>query len=312
MIIIIADGTLVQNADGYVADGKWALTDAALTLYAQWTVKQYTITFSGNGGSPAGVVQDVDYGAPVVAPADPEREGFVFKGWEPTLPATMPAEDLTFNAVWSAKPAPAPAAEIIEIADTRADTVVIDKSVSEVTDALNNGSKTVVDVKGDGWTMEIPKDIITGATGNVSAGAKTLSDEAKAALPDSVKEKIQGKTVFSLDLKDGNGNAITFTGTKVKVSLPYELAPGESADGIKVFYINGENLVEYDATYDAEKGVAVFETDHFSDWFVSYVAPAPASGNGGEFPILIVVAVVAVLAVAAVGAVFYLKKAGRI
>ena len=260
-----------------------------------YTVNQYTITFSGNGGSPAGVVQELGYGAPVVAPDDPEREGFVFKGWDQPVPATMPAENITLTAVWSAKPV-SPSAEVIEFDDPVAETVVIDKYVSEVTDALNNGSKTVVDVKGDGWTMEIPKDIITGATGNVSAGAKALSDEAKAALPDSVKEKIQGKTVFSLDLKDGNGNAITFTGTKVKVSLPYALKDGENADRICMYYIDAENkAVRVDATYDSASMCVVFETDHFSTWFVDF--DAPASSGGGNNTMIIVGVVIAIAAV---------------
>ena len=273
-----------------------------------YTVNQYTITFSGNGGSPAGVVQELDYGAPVVAPDDPEREGFVFKGWDQPVPATMPAENITLTAVWSAKPV-SPSAEVIEFDDPVAETVVIDKSVSEVTDALNNGSKTVVDVKGDGWTMEIPKDIIAGATGNVSAGAKTLSDEAKAALPDSVKEKIQGKTVFSLDLKDGNGNAITFTGTKVKVSLPYALKDGENADRICMYYIDAENkAVRVDATYDSASMCVVFETDHFSTWFVDF--DAPASSGGGNNTMIIVGVVIAIAAV--LGILGYLIMTGKL
>ena len=47
---------------------------------------------------------DVTYGAAVPVPADPTREGYLFAGWTPSAPATMPAEDLTFTAQWEMIP----------------------------------------------------------------------------------------------------------------------------------------------------------------------------------------------------------------
>lgn len=49
------------------------------------------------------VHQNVKYGAPVPAynnGTDPSRENYTFAGWEPTVPATMPANNLTFTAKW--------------------------------------------------------------------------------------------------------------------------------------------------------------------------------------------------------------------
>ncbi|MGI6332178.1 MAG: InlB B-repeat-containing protein [Zhaonellaceae bacterium] len=73
-----------------------------ITLYAKWTINQYTITFdTGEGGSEiASITQD--YGTAVTPPADPARDGYSFKGWSPEIPATMPAEDLTLVARWEA------------------------------------------------------------------------------------------------------------------------------------------------------------------------------------------------------------------
>ena len=34
--------------------------------------------------------------------ADPELSGYTFIRWEPALPSTIPAEDITLNAVWEA------------------------------------------------------------------------------------------------------------------------------------------------------------------------------------------------------------------
>ena len=71
------------------------------TLYAHWTVKSYTITFNTNGGSEIAPITQ-DYGTAITAPADPTRTGYTFTGWNKTIPTTMPAEDLTITAQWTA------------------------------------------------------------------------------------------------------------------------------------------------------------------------------------------------------------------
>jgi len=51
-----------------------------MTLYAQWAINEYTVTFDSNGGS--GVdSQSVSYGAAVIRPEDPTKEGYTFDGW---------------------------------------------------------------------------------------------------------------------------------------------------------------------------------------------------------------------------------------
>ena len=73
----------------------------ALTLYAKWTINQYTITFKPeNGDKDTTITQD--YGTPVTAPANPTRTGYTFAGWNREIPATMPAENMTVTARWTA------------------------------------------------------------------------------------------------------------------------------------------------------------------------------------------------------------------
>jgi uncharacterized repeat protein (TIGR02543 family) len=73
-----------------------------VTITAKWTINQYTITFNTDGGSSIAPIT-VDYGAAIIAPEAPTKEGYTFVGWEPALPATMPAGNLELKAKWEVK-----------------------------------------------------------------------------------------------------------------------------------------------------------------------------------------------------------------
>ena len=61
----------------------------------------YTLTFDTNGGSAIAPITQ-DYGTAITAPADPTKTGYTFAGWTPAIPATMPAENMTIKAKWTA------------------------------------------------------------------------------------------------------------------------------------------------------------------------------------------------------------------
>ena len=101
--IIPATPTAPEGYEFAGWDGELPSTmpDHDISLKAQWTPKEYTITYDSKGGS-AVPSQTYKYGEKVVAPENPTREGFEFVKWNPTLPETMPAENITVEAVWKA------------------------------------------------------------------------------------------------------------------------------------------------------------------------------------------------------------------
>ena len=86
----------VPDKEGYT--GAWpsyTLPVGGVTITAVYTKNAYTVTWISDGKT---TQTTVSYGDPITKPANPSKNGFVFKGWEPAVPATMPAQNLTFTA----------------------------------------------------------------------------------------------------------------------------------------------------------------------------------------------------------------------
>ena len=88
---------------GWNPDIPTTMPDHDMTITANWTVNQYTITFDTNGGSTINSITQ-DYGTSVTAPANPTKTGHTFNGWDKTIPTTMPAEDMKITAQWAVDP----------------------------------------------------------------------------------------------------------------------------------------------------------------------------------------------------------------
>lgn len=71
------------------------------TIYAKWTINQYTLTIKLNNEEPDIVITQ-NYGTEIAEQANPTRTGFTFSGWSEPIPATMPAVNKTINAQWEA------------------------------------------------------------------------------------------------------------------------------------------------------------------------------------------------------------------
>ena len=145
----------------------------SMSFKAQWTINQYTLTFNADNGT-----EDVeitqDYGTKFDTPADPTREGYTFAGWDMDIPETIPAENMSFTALWSVN-----SYKLVYILDGEVYAEYDVEYGSEITPE-NDPEKTGYTF--DGWT-EIPETMpahdveIHGSFSVVTAIRTILADE---------------------------------------------------------------------------------------------------------------------------------------
>ncbi len=121
----------------------------SFTLQAHWQINQYTVTFMDGGTVLATFTED--FGTAITAPEVPARAGWIFKGWDVEVPATIPAGDLTIHTVW--------AEAVAKIGDVLYDTL------AGAIEAVQSNETIVIlkDLDCTGLTITLP-DGVTGVT----------------------------------------------------------------------------------------------------------------------------------------------------
>ena len=100
-------GSCYNNADACASSYRYR--DTPLYEYSNFgfrlacpasssSLNSVTVTFDANGGE-GGISVTQDYGSRLSAPTV-TREGYTFIGWSPSVPATVPATDITYVAQW--------------------------------------------------------------------------------------------------------------------------------------------------------------------------------------------------------------------
>ena len=89
-------GWWTRETGGVQADETTAVPWSNWTLHARWLS---TIAFDTDGGSAVAPITTTA-GAVLTAPAAPTKNGFLFAGWSPAFPATMPEGGATLTAIW--------------------------------------------------------------------------------------------------------------------------------------------------------------------------------------------------------------------
>ena len=131
------------------------------------------------------------------------------------------------------------------------------------------------------------------------ADNEQLNDKQKKAVGDS--------PVFTLSSKAGEQDIHELGGT-VKITVPYELKEGENPEKITVWYVDDlGNIVKKNSAYDSELKSLVFETDHFSFYFIAEDTSV-ADEEKNDDTLYYVLAAVVIIIVLAAAAYFLHKK----
>ena len=152
-----------------------------VTVNAVWKLNSYNVKWIVDGKVVKN--ENVNYGSGVSAPTAPAKTGYAFKGWTPEVPATMPASDLTFTAVYEAT-----------------------GPVSQ--DVVKRPSQTTISY-GDAIILHIDASMIP-AGGRVewTASNNNFSYKANGATCEIRPEK-SGDTIFTATIYDANGNPVS-------------------------------------------------------------------------------------------------------
>ena len=227
-----------------------------LTLYANWTANQYTVTFNPNGGSVIPESKTVTYRSSYGELPVPEREGYTFKGWYNTpnvgggteftaASIVMSSNDHTLYAQWEENSVEEPAitpstssgsgseGSYLSYPRTTVNGGLVDFGASKVIKAvlLPEGSSGSVVLKVD--TIEKwPKELETEYTFDIS-----------------VEKLGEGMAYIHFEIPESTLESLGIT----------------SADICAYHLVNGE-WVKLETTYEVKDGTVFYEaaTDSFS------------------------------------------------
>lgn len=91
------EGWSWSTADGDSVDEPSVMPDCDIIAEAVMEPVEYSLVFRVNGKAVSN--KTVKFGSEISAPAEPSVKGYIFDGWGADVPETMPAENLTFDAV---------------------------------------------------------------------------------------------------------------------------------------------------------------------------------------------------------------------
>lgn len=242
-----------------------------MTLTAKWTANSYTITFDTNGGSAVAPITQ-DYGTDITAPAAPTKTGYTFMGWNPALPAAMPAGDMTIKAQWSIN-------QYTVTFDTDGGSAVDAQTVAYGEKAKTPADPTKTGYTFAGWELGgNAYDFAAAVTGNMTLTAKWKDSEkptGEIKISKNSWKSFLNNITFGLFFKDTQTVTITAADNSGTVLVSYlvthqDLSEAELQSLVfsgyeEPFHIdpNGEYIV-YAMLADASLNVTYLRSDRIT------------------------------------------------
>jgi len=175
-----------------------------LTISGTWIPNEYTIHLVISDTVTESI--DVPYGGPIKFD-EPSLDGYEFIGWSPVIPATMPAEDLTFTAKWK-NAATEPGSydnpdgstttvesETTPEGTTTTTTTTTSPDGSSTTTTTTDGTTTIegVGISNANGSVETEAEKVTGDDGSTSVSSETTvgADSDGTVSDEIIDEAIQ-------------------------------------------------------------------------------------------------------------------------
>ncbi len=241
-----------------------------MTIQAKWTVNQYTITFKD--GETVLKSSTQDYGTEITAPADPTREGYTFAGWDKSVPATMPAEDMVLSAHWTVN------RYTITFKDGDKVLSVVTRDYAAAVNAP--AAPTKEGYAFAGWDTEIPatmpaRDMTIQAKWTVNQYTITFVTNGGTAIA-SITQDYGTALALPTPTKDGYGFGGWYTDQNCTKRFTANTMPAENT----TLYAKW-NIGEYTLTFDTDGGSAVAPISQ--KYGTAVTAPADPTKEGYTF-----------------------------
>ena len=241
------------DANGTVkisADATTFVMQAGDAVYtATYVPNAHTITWNAAGGKVNGKDSDVTnvaYGSEITAPSNITKQGYDFVNWTPSVPATMPDEDLVFTAVWT------------EAGDTpyTVETYTMgtngeySKTSAEKTGVT--GAEITISPEGkEGFTVNSSESVLTGTiAANGSLVLKVYYDRNKynVTINGETKQYYFGETIKAPAAAEKEGN--TFKGWRGSDDKLYDAGADVTVPAIDNFEFVAEyEVINYKVTF---------------------------------------------------------------
>ena len=236
-----------------------------MTIKALWN-KLYTISFDTDGAGEMASITAVS-GTEVTKPSDPTKKGHTFVGWNPSIPTTMPEQDLVCKAEWNTNKYKV----IFKLPDG---TIVSEKELDYGSEIV---APTITESSFKGWTP-IPDaivpdhDVVYEAT--FDKNTITFDTDGGEPVPESIFETYDTDiTDRTKDIKDPTKEGYTFI--KWEPAIPSKM-PSENLTIKALWQIN-----QYTITFDTDGGTSVNPITQ--DYQSTIVAPETPTKIGYSF-----------------------------
>ena len=207
-----------ETREGFTVDNEKSVlsgeiaADGSLVLKVFYSRNQYTLTAEG-------VAYTFYYGA-AVSVADPVKEHYTFAGWEPELPETMPAHDVTVVAKWTEDGADYTAynAAVAAAQAKQAEDGYVARYTAETRDAL--AAALADDVSGKLYSEQGIVDAATKAINDAVAALELMTYTATFYVDGAVHATVQAKVGEQIALPEEPAKeGYVFTGWDPEVGV---------------------------------------------------------------------------------------------